>query len=188
MKKFLWLSLALVALAQLYVPAKMILGRENVLKEGKEFLFKTAPIDPNDPFRGKYVVLNYTNNEFPVKDTTQTWHYGEKVFVALEKNEEGFAVINNVTKELPEEETDYVQATIGYVNNQEKNLFIDFPFNRFYMEEYKAPEAERVYREVAADSARVAYAVVKIKDGEAVIADVMIDGKSLKDITKKNDE
>ena len=43
----------LVALVQLFVPAKMILDREDILDMGKEYKFKTEPIDPNDPFRGK---------------------------------------------------------------------------------------------------------------------------------------
>ncbi len=61
-KKLLLVAFILVALAQLYVPTKMILNRENVLANGTDFKFRTAPIDPNDPFRGKYVNLQYENN------------------------------------------------------------------------------------------------------------------------------
>jgi len=46
------LIFALVALAQLYVPAKMVWNQESILEEGTEYKFKTAPVDPNDPFRG----------------------------------------------------------------------------------------------------------------------------------------
>ena len=44
--------------AQWYVPSKMILDREDILKNGEEFKFLTQPIDPSDPFRGKYITLN----------------------------------------------------------------------------------------------------------------------------------
>ena len=54
----------LVALAQLYVPAKMIWDQEDVLKNGSEYKFKTDPVDPNDPFRGKYITLSFDNNTF----------------------------------------------------------------------------------------------------------------------------
>ena len=59
-KKILLISaFVLVVLVQLYVPAKMIWGREEVLNTGTEYKFRTAPIDPNDVFRGKYINLNY---------------------------------------------------------------------------------------------------------------------------------
>ncbi|MBK6341440.1 MAG: GDYXXLXY domain-containing protein [Flavobacteriales bacterium] len=48
-----------IALAQLAVPAWMIAGRERVLSQGEVFKFKTAPIDPRDPFRGEYVRLDF---------------------------------------------------------------------------------------------------------------------------------
>lgn len=51
-KKTLLSVFILVAIVQLYVPAKMILDREDILDTGKEYKFKTEPIDPNDPFRG----------------------------------------------------------------------------------------------------------------------------------------
>ena len=50
-KKIIFPLFILVALAQLFVPAKMILDREDVLSTGTAFNFKTRPIDPTDPFR-----------------------------------------------------------------------------------------------------------------------------------------
>ena len=58
----------LVALMQLFVPANMIWSREKVLNEGKIYKFKTAPIDPNDPFRGKYISLNFEQNAIEVNN------------------------------------------------------------------------------------------------------------------------
>ncbi|MBA4241981.1 MAG: GDYXXLXY protein, partial [Sphingobacteriaceae bacterium] len=49
-KKLLLVTFCVVALIQLYVPAKMIFDSEDILTTGKEFKFKTEPIDPNDPF------------------------------------------------------------------------------------------------------------------------------------------
>lgn len=184
MKKFLLAAFLLVALAQLYVPAKMILGREEILREGKEFKFKTAPIDPNDPFRGKYITLNYDQNRFHIRDTAEVWNNGEEVFVVLEENSEGFATITDVQKEKPGDDTYYVKASLWSV--AENSLIIRYPFERFYMEEYKAPDAELVYRESLIDSTQVTYAVVKIKNGEAVIKDVLIDEQSIIDIVLEN--
>ncbi|MBD3630845.1 GDYXXLXY domain-containing protein [Cyclobacterium sp.] len=56
-KKIVLPVFVLIALLQLYLPAKMILDREDILHKGKEYKFKTQPIDPNDPFRGKFIAL-----------------------------------------------------------------------------------------------------------------------------------
>ena len=53
----------------------------------------------------------------------------------------------------------------------------DLPFNRFYMEETKAKPAEDSYRKAHRDSLPSnIYASVYIKNGEAVLKDVIIDG------------
>ena len=39
-KKLILLVFILVALVQLYIPIKMILGREDILSTGKEYKFK----------------------------------------------------------------------------------------------------------------------------------------------------
>ena len=57
-KRNLILLLLLVCL-QLFVPAKMIYDHEAILNKGKVFKFKTAPVDPSDPIRGKYITLQF---------------------------------------------------------------------------------------------------------------------------------
>ena len=61
---------------------------------------------------------------------------------------------------------------------------IEYPFDRFYMEETKAQAAEDMYRESIIDSTQVAYALVNIRNGEAVIRDVLINGTSVSDLVK----
>ena len=58
-KKIIFPAFILLVLVQLFVPANMILEQEDILKNGTPYKFKTAPIDPYDPFRGKYVWLGY---------------------------------------------------------------------------------------------------------------------------------
>ena len=53
------------------------------------------------------------------------------------------------------------------------------PFDRFYMEESKAPKAEKVYNAANSDQRKETYALVYIKDGTAVLNDVIIDGQSI---------
>jgi len=182
-KKILLIGFFLVACIQLYVPAKMIYNQENVLKTGKQFKFKAAPIDPNDPFRGKYITLRFEANTFTIKNTNE-WTQGQKVFVMIQPDSNGYAKVQSVLNESPGNNPDYVKANIGYVDEINSTLFINYPFDRFYMEESKAQPAEDLYRKSIIDSTQVAYALVHVKNGEAVIKNVMINGKSIADLIK----
>ncbi|HMB62545.1 MAG TPA: hypothetical protein VKN36_05700, partial [Eudoraea sp.] len=64
----------------------------------------------------------------------------------------------------------------------------DYPFDRFYMEESKANEAELTYRQSQRDTSKITYALVRIKNGEAVLKDVMIDGISIRELVKTKEE
>ena len=48
-----------VAVVQIAAPASMILRRERALDRGERFLFRTAPVDPYDAFRGRYVAPSF---------------------------------------------------------------------------------------------------------------------------------
>jgi len=177
----------LVALAQLYVPAKMIFDREDVLETGTEYKFKTAPIDPSDPFRGKYITLNYVNNTINVKNYG-SWVDGETVYVTFFTDDEGFAGIDNISKEKPSNTQNFLKTKMRLINPDDfdpyVNLEIDYPFDRFYMGEFKANDAEKAYSRLMQDTSRVTYALVVIKSGDAVLKDVLIDGISIEEIVR----
>lgn len=185
----------LLAMAQIYVPASMIMDREDILSAGKDFKFKTAPIDPNDPFRGKYITLRFDNTDFFLEDNDKrVWEKNEKVFAILKVDTSGFVFIKSVKKDRPNNNIDYLETQIKYVygdynykkhtvKNAEK-IVLDFPFNRYYMEESKAYDAELAYRN-RRNFEKPAYALVSIKEGKSVLKDVIIDGISVKEIIVK---
>lgn len=186
--KLILIAFILVALAQLYVPAKMILGREDILNTGKEYKFKTAPIDPADPFRGKYITLRYDENTIEIQEEAE-WEEGETIYVFLSADNNGFAKISSVSKEEPPASQDFLKAKVGNVfGDGSKKLVIDYPFDRYYMEESKAYDAELTYQRSQADTNQVAYALVSIKEGEAVLKDVLIDGVPIREIVMKERE
>jgi uncharacterized membrane-anchored protein len=177
-KRHLFLFLfGLLALVQLYVPASMILDREDVLATGKEYKFQLAPVDPNDPFRGKYITLQYTQNTFDIPDP-QAWKSGELIYVELRRDPAGFARIRQVSKEMPRGPVDYIKTRVTYVaaEDHKNTLFIDYPFDRYYLEESKALPAEQAYAASLRDSSQVTYALVQIKAGNAVLKEVLIGG------------
>ena len=174
-----------VALIQLAIPGKMIWDREKILETGKEFKFETAPVDPTDPFRGKYIDLQYKENSAAV-ETSADWLAGEDIYVILKTNPAGFATIDYISKEKPTEETDFVKAKVDFVpGNRIKTINISYPFDRFYMEESKAYKAEQEYRESQLDTTKTTYALVSIKNGDAVLKDVFIDKTSIRELVKE---
>lgn len=184
-KKIIITLFVIVALVQLYVPAKMIFDSENVLKKGVAYKFEAAPVDPNDPFRGKFINLRFKENSIQVADQSE-WKDNEQVYVILGKNNEGYAKIAYITKEIPKNTSDYVKASIDIVSGDKSNLvYVEYPFDRYYMEETKAYEAELTYNEAIRDTAiHDTYALVYVKNGEAVLQDVLIDDISIKEIVE----
>jgi len=186
-KKIILIAFVLVALVQIYVPAKIILDRAIVLSSGKEFKFKTAPIDPGDPFRGKYINLTFKENRVEIQNK-ENWVHGETVFVLLSTDSNGFAKIRSVSKVKPLHNQDFLKVKVNYVVYDGSKLFVEYPFDRFYMEESKAYDAEQTYRRALPDTSQVTYALVNIKNGESVLKDVMINGIPIKEIVKQEQQ
>lgn len=184
-KKILLPAFIVLILAQLFVPAKMILDNENTLNTGIEYKFKVAPIDPTDPFRGKYITLFYDENTRTFQNE-EDWKIDDEVYVLLTTDSAGFAKIKSLSKEKPVDNEDFVKATVGLILEDDKKIMIDFPFKRFYMEESKAYEAELLYDEIVQDSSQIAYTLVSVKNGNAVLKDVLINEVSIVDLVKNN--
>ena len=180
--KHLLTAFAITALAQLFVPAKMIYESEITARTGTEYKFKAEPVDPNDPFRGKYITLAFAMENLTTKDTT--WLAGETAYITLAKDSLDFAKAASLSREKPE--TDYITTEIAY-KLSDTELRITLPFDRFYMEESKAPEAEIAYGDyVGRQDYKPVYAIVAVKDGNAVLKDVIIDGMPIKEYVEKN--
>ena len=176
-----------MCLLQWLVPAKMIIDSENLLREGIQYRFRTIPVDPSDPFRGKYITLNFEANSITLPDSTD-WKTGEEVFVSFTTDSAGFAKAEAVYKDEPSGGP-YLRTTIRYTTTNEPfRVFFELPFNRFYMEESKAPQAEQVYSDAQRDSTQVTYGLVSIGTGTALLKDVMINEKSITEIVNELNE
>ena len=85
-KTILWVAFIVVALVQLYVPAQMIWESEGVIAAGTAYKFNTAPVDPKDPFRGKYITLNYSDNSIKIENADD-WQNGEPIQELVESKQ-----------------------------------------------------------------------------------------------------
>jgi uncharacterized membrane-anchored protein len=186
MKNIIMILFAVMCLAQWIVPGKMVYDSENTISLGTVFKFKTEPVDPSDPFRGKYVTLRFESDFIEIEDSAE-WVSGDDIFVTFTTDIAGFAKAENIFRVAPDAES-FLQTTVSYIHKSESGYQIVFklPFDRFYLEESKAPRAEELYREAQRDSATVAFALVSIGQGEAVLQDVIVNDRPIVDII--NDE
>jgi uncharacterized membrane-anchored protein len=158
-------------------------------------------VDPNDPFRGKYIVLDFDISRFDM-DTLHGFERGQKVYISFIKDSLGFDVIKEVSTDPLKSKGPYLTTNIDYINRnntfvvveqidstdaEEENLnkvemdeiSFDLPFRRFYLEESKAPVAEDLYRTGISDTTGRTYGLVYLLNGEARIKDVIIRDTSI---------
>ena len=167
-----------LAIVQISVPAYMINRNETTLTEGGLYKFKAAPIDPYDPFKGRFVRLRLEESEIAAPDA-HLYFSGQKVYALLHKDKEGYAKITKLVSEKPDSEN-YLKTRI--VSAYNKKIRLDLQFSRFYLNEKDAPLAEKAYREnVRNNKKRNAYVAVRIKNGFPVIEDLYIDHKPVRE-------
>ena len=139
----------IIVLAQWLVPAQMILEQEKVLTEGTPYKFRTRPIDPTDPLRGKYITLFYEVNKAKAIDSTH-FGWGDDIYVYIENDTAGFAKATHISATKLETSQDYVIAQARGTYND--NVNFDLPFDTFFMDENKAYDAEVYVRRLNRDS------------------------------------
>ena len=174
MNRTIVLSLfAALALAQLAVPSGMILRRETALSRGQEYKIRVQPVDPYDAFRGRFVRLGFDVTTAPLPPEARLAR-GQRAYAVLETDSEGFAVVKSVSFAAPDG-TAYLKVRLRPSGAGKAQVI--WPFDRYYMEETAAPQAEQLYRERARNSA--AYITVRVSDGTGVITGLYLDGKPI---------
>ena len=186
----------LVAVIQLFIPAQMILSKQLAMNIGQEFKFRVEARDPYDPFRGRYLRINVEEEAIPVDDKYD-YIGGQRVFVLIDKDTEGFARIAGVSPIAPSEGV-YIKTKVNYVEHRFNNensstsdqrvIHVVFPFDRYYMPETQAPLAEKVYNEKIRDTNAKVYVTVRILNGDAVLDRLFIDDETIEEFIKKHDD
>lgn len=184
MSKAKWF--VVVALGMLAVPLRMVWDHEQVLRSGETFLFKTAPIDPRDPFRGEYVSLVFMAEQGDwfcegLAETDGT----QNVYAQLGQDPDGFALITGLSLHKPASGPYIlVKASSAWGARPEVVRRVELPFDRFYLQEGQGPRTEQLLRPnraLAEPEDREAWAVVKVRNGRAVVADLVVGGKPIKE-------
>lgn len=174
MKRLFILIFVLVALAQLSVPAWMAWARVQTLAHGRVWKFKTAPVDPEDAVRGRYVRLSYDVDRYTANQKFQS---GDSVYAVLKENAEGFAEVDRLTTEKGDGDN-FVKVEAWWSNDREN---IAFPLNQYWVTERDAPAAEKAYVENSRRGQQNAFVTVRVRNGDAALEQLYINNQPLRD-------
>jgi len=186
--KLLSKFLIAICVLQLIVLVFCVGKYEFILHYGKEIRLRTAPVDPVDIFRGRYVILNYDIQDYvSSKEVVKKFHRGEICYLILTPKD-GVYEISRITHSKPNNEI-FLKLKVRY--SYDKKIRFDIPFDRFYMQEYKAKKAEELYRKANSRSRSdksVCYASIVVYDGDALIKDIYINGVAIAELAESKSE
>ena len=178
MKTLRLVVFAVVALAQISVPASMIWKRQQTLNHGRLWKFRTAPVDPVDVFRGRYLTFRFAAEEFA---TAEPLPGGDFVYAWLKEDADGFAVVEYASA-TPRDGDDVVRVeSYGHYDGKAR---LGFPFDQLWVTEADAPAAEQAYLAHSRREQADAYVTVRVHNGDAAIEELFIAGKPLREFLR----
>jgi uncharacterized membrane-anchored protein len=191
-------ALTVLSVAQLAAAGWSIARYESTLRSGALYRIRTMAVDPVDVFRGRYVAVRPSITILkPISPETegllQRISAGETGYVVLATDAEGFASAAQILM-APPSQGDYLQIdrvwaqwAQGSQPGREATFTgwnLEFSFDRYYMNEAAATEAQQRYFEaVGRNAATRAWLAVRVKDGVAVIEGLFIDGVAIEQVS-----
>jgi len=107
--------------------------------------------------------------------------HGDVAYLELREGANGFAEIVALHKEKPDADL-VLQTTISF--RSPETVGVQLPFDRYYMDENAAPEAEEAYRARALDPAE-SWVLVRVLGGRAVLEELYIGGKPVREFLRE---
>jgi uncharacterized membrane-anchored protein len=147
------IAFAVLVAAQLVLPLGMIAANELALATGTKVTLRTAPVDPLDPFRGRYVELDYEISNL----TEWSDRPGTVVWVELVKQRDHWVVYRaHLTR--PETRRTLIRGVV-------RNGRVEYGIETYYADEDEAPRLQ---------GGQLLVDVVLDDDGQARIDEVRV--------------
>lgn len=176
---------AVAAVAQWFLPLSGIWQHERVLSRGTLVRIECAAPDPYDPLRGRYLAVRPAQSSVSEPEGFPRGGGRVPVWATLEAGDDGLARIKSVSLE-PVSGPTVIPLTArswGTVNGTDI-VFLEWPFDRLYLNERLAPDADKLVAERRRDG-KTTVAEIRLLDGQAVLTDILLDGVSIREIVKQ---
>ena len=190
-------ALAALSFVQLAAAGWSIARYESTLASGAVYRIRTIAFDPADAFRGRYVAVQpaVTIAEPIAAETRQLIERiqsGDAGYVVLATGADGFGNVSRILMEPPAQ-GDYLKVANVWQRwnpaaqpggeSTPAGYNVQFSFDRYYMNEAAAPEAETRYAAATRRDARTdAWLTVRVKDGVGVIERLFVDGTAIEEL------
>jgi hypothetical protein len=107
------------------------------------------------------------------------------VWATLDAGEDGLARIKSLSL-VPVSGPTVIALTArssGPTNGTDM-IWLEWPFDRFYLNERLAPDADTLVAERSRDGKKTV-AEVRLLDGQAILTDILLDGVSIRELVKQ---
>ncbi|MES2596950.1 MAG: GDYXXLXY domain-containing protein [Verrucomicrobiota bacterium] len=177
MKSLPIIIFAITALAQWGAPLSQIWTYEGVLTKGTLIRVKCAAPDPYDPLRGRYLAVRPEQTNVPLPEGMEAPDE-QMGYVSITTGADGLATLSSLSFTKPTS-GDYLYVRVH--SSYDRQASIDWPFERYYLNEELAPEADEWFAENIRNTKGI-IAEVRVLNGRAVLADLTLDGKPFREI------
>ncbi|MFT5778678.1 MAG: putative membrane-anchored protein [Crocinitomicaceae bacterium] len=127
-KKILFFAFAAIVLL---IPIYIAANSQYILSSGTLYKFRPAVYDPFDPFRGKYLQINYDTRNIP---TNEEFKKNDDVYVSIGVDEDGYAYFKEAFKTAPTT-SDYLVSTVSSIDGFFNLVSIDMEELDFDMDD-----------------------------------------------------
>lgn len=176
-KKIAFIVFAVILLS---VPLYLMINSERVLEDGHRHKIRLRAYDPFDPFRGKYLRLNYDNNVL----CDENLEKGEAIYITLEKDSLGFSHFAYGAGKPPENSTDYFKSTVLWRYDGTATFKTD-NISKYFINEDKATPAETIVQNYQRNHPTQIYIAIRVLDGEIRLEDIYVEETPLLEFLEK---
>jgi len=171
---------AMAAVAQWVLPLLGVWQHEQVVARGVLVRIRCAAPDPYDPLRGRYLAVRPEETRLP-KPAGMPAKSRVPVWATLVANNDGLSRIDSLSLEPVAGPTVIrLIATWPLQAPEGDTVSVEWPFDRFYLNERFAPDADALVAERFRGGERPV-AELRLLDGRAALTDVLLGGESIRE-------
>jgi len=130
------------------------------LLTGTTVILETFPVDPFDPIRGQYIVINYKISTLPALDVSE----GQTVYVPLSPNAEGIWEAKEASLSKPS--GTFIKGKVKWISGSEMTL--EYGIEQFFFERNAQFSTENLTVEAKVSSSGQARIVQLLHKGEPI--------------------